>query len=107
MPDNPPDNTNNLLEFLKKLWLPITGFIGAVTSVYNFYQLWLGDQGTVTCFFAGGGLLVLVITLVWVGFSKKTITLKPDKPIGPSRKERVPRYPLWLRIVAWISIIWS
>jgi hypothetical protein len=35
-------------EIISKSWLPIAGFIGAITLAYNFYKLWLGDQSTVT-----------------------------------------------------------
>lgn len=67
-----PENKDGLLEIIKKLWLPVAGFLGAVTLAYNFYQLWLGDQKTVTWFLAGGGMIVLVVVLYWVGFSKVT-----------------------------------
>jgi len=68
MPDKSPNDKDGLLELLKKLWLPVMGFIGAVTLAYNFYQLWLGDQKTVTYITAVVALLVLVVVLgrqVW------------------------------------------
>jgi len=71
-----PEKKDDLLEQLKNLWLPVAGFLGAVTLAYNFYQLWLGDQATVTYFLAGGGLGMLIITLIWVGFSTQKITTK-------------------------------
>ena len=73
MPDKPPDDKDGLLEMLKKLWLPVAGFIGAVTLAYNFYKLWSGDQETVTWFLTSGGMVVLIVVLIWVGFSKKTV----------------------------------
>ena len=75
MPDKPPDDKDSLLELLKKLWLPVAGFIGAVTLAYNFYQLWSGDQTTITYIIGGAGLLVLVIALGWVGFKTKTVEI--------------------------------
>jgi hypothetical protein len=50
MSDEPTKQKDGLLELLKKLWLPVAGFLGAVMLAYNFYQLWLGDQATVTNF---------------------------------------------------------
>ena len=44
MSNKPPDDKDSLLELLKKLWLPVAGFVGAVTLAYNFYQLWLGTR---------------------------------------------------------------
>ena len=102
--DKPPDDKDGLLEMFKKLWLPIAGFLSAITLVYNFYQLWLGDQATITYFLVGGGLSVLVVVLLWIGLSKKTITHDAEKPFDPRSKERVPRYPLKYQWVAWISL---
>ena len=100
-----PDNNNNgLLKLLKKLWLPVAGFIGAVTLAYNFYQLWLGDQATVTYFLAGGGLVVLVIALLWVEFKTDEVEVKFSTPFAPKLKETVHRYPLALRKFARISL---
>jgi tetratricopeptide (TPR) repeat protein len=103
MSDKPPDN-NGLLELLKKLWLPVAGFIGAVTLAYNFYKMWLGDQATVTIVTAGAGLVVIVIVLGWVGFSKKTITHEPGKPFEPKSKESIPRYSPYIRGIAWVIL---
>ncbi len=50
MSDKSPEQKDDLLELLKKLWLPVAGFLGAIMLAYNFYQLWLGDQATVTWF---------------------------------------------------------
>ena len=54
MSDKSPKQKDGLLEFLKKLWLPVAGFLDAITLAYNFYQLWLGDQATVTWFLVEG-----------------------------------------------------
>ena len=40
--------------------------------IYNFYQLWLDSQKTVTYLLAGGGLILIIISLIWVGFRKPT-----------------------------------
>jgi hypothetical protein len=55
MPDKEADEKDGLLELIKKLWLPVAGFLGAVTLAYNFYQLWLGDQAMATWRLAGAG----------------------------------------------------
>jgi hypothetical protein len=46
----PTEQKDGLLELIKKLWLPVAGFLSAVTLAYNFYQLRLGDQASVTWF---------------------------------------------------------
>lgn len=72
-----PEDRDGLLELIKKLWLPIAGFLSAVTTIYSFYQLWLGNQETITWLLAGGGFVLLFVTLVWVGYSTKT-TKRPS-----------------------------
>jgi len=105
MPDKPPDSNNGLLELLKKLWLPVAGFIGAVTLVYNFYQLWLGDQTTVTYVTAGAGLIVLVFVLWWVGFSNRKTTRDAVWPIGANVTDVSPRYGLRYQRYARIFLV--
>ncbi|NOH03700.1 MAG: tetratricopeptide repeat protein [Chloroflexi bacterium] len=73
MSDKESEDKGGLSEFIKKFWLPVAGFLGAVTLAYNFYQLWLGDQRTVTIITGGTGLLILVIVLAWIGFKNKTV----------------------------------
>ena len=96
MSDKPPDDKDNLVELLKKLWLPISGFIGAVTLAYNFYKLWLGDQTTVTYIATGVGLAILVITLAWVGFKTQEVEVKTiatrENQIETIRKEKQPAF---------------
>jgi len=104
MSNKPPDDKDNLMEVLKKIGAPIAGFIGAVTLAYNFYQLWLGDQQTVPYITSGIGLIVLVIVLCWVGFSKRTVYLKVSFPIGAKFPETNHRYPFRIRRVAWFSL---
>lgn len=74
MPDKSPDNKDGLIELIKKLWLPVAGFIGAVTLIYNFYLLWLGDWETITYILAGSGLVLVASILAWLGF-------KPSKNV--------------------------
>lgn len=68
MPDKSPDNKEGLIDLIKKFGSPIAGFIGAVTLIYNFYRLWLGDWETITYLMAGGGLVLVASILAWVGF---------------------------------------
>ena len=100
MSDKLPDGKDGLLELLKKLWLPVAGFIGAVTLAYNFYQLWLENRTTVTYFLAGGGLLILIVALARVVFRRKTITRRSEEPFGRTRTEHIPTYPLRYRRIA-------
>ncbi|MBE0681289.1 MAG: tetratricopeptide repeat protein [Anaerolineales bacterium] len=93
MPDKSPEEKDGLLELIKKLWLPIAGFLGAITLAYNFYQLWLGDQTTITYFTACGGLIVLVIVLGWVRLSKKTV-------VNKKKTKHEPRYSAIYRRIA-------
>lgn len=93
MSDKSPEEKDGLLELIKELWLPVAGFFGAVTLAYNFYKMWLGDRETVTYFTAGGGLLILIIALGWIGFSTKTVTLK-------KKTKSEPRYSITYRRIA-------
>ncbi len=93
MSNKEPEDKDGLLELIKKLWLPVAGFLGAVTLAYNFYKMWLGDQKTVTYFTAGGGLLILLIALGWIGFSKKTVVHK-------KKAKNEPRYSITYRRIA-------
>ena len=104
MSEKLPEEKDGLLELFKKLWLPLAGFIGAVTLAYNFYKLWLGDQSTVTYFFAGGGLIVLVIALGWIGFSTRTIDRALNFPHGATYRETNLRFSLPHRRAAWVGL---
>ena len=102
MSNKSPEQKDGLLELLKKLWLPVAGFLGAITLAYNFYQLWLGDQAGVTWFLAGGGLVVLVVALGCVGFITKAITrvsIPTSKNPNPSPiVEKQPAYPRFYKL---------
>lgn len=106
MSDKAPEQKNGLLELLKNLWLPAAGFLGAVTLAYNFYQSWLGDQATITYFLGGGGLLVLLIALAWVGFKVNRVTHKILLPSGARTvDEKIAAYaPIYQRL-ARISLV--
>lgn len=104
MPDDPQENKASILEVINNLWLPVAGFLGSITLIYNFYQLWIGDQKTVTWFLVGGGLLVVVIALSWIGFSTKKITKQAIWPIGSTITEYQPKFSYVYRRLAWIAL---
>ena len=93
MSDKSPEEKDSLLELIKKLWQPIIGFLGAIIFAYNFYKMWLGDQETVTYFTAGGGLIILIIALGWIGLSTKRVTQK-------KKTKSEPRYSITYRRIA-------
>ena len=105
MSDKPTDDKDGLLELIKKLWLPVAGFLGAVTLAYNFYQLWLGDQETVTYIMAGAGLIVLGIVSGWVKFSKKTVKITRGRSSISNQTERLPRYSPFHQKIAMIGLV--
>src|SRR5215208_779041 len=118
MSDKLPDDKNGVLELLKKLWLPVAGFVGAVTLAYNFYQLWVGDQTTVTYIIVGAGLLVLVIALGWIGFKTKTVEVDSifiDENQAATKKTLtkpayLPKYQKSARValsLVFIAIVWG
>jgi tetratricopeptide (TPR) repeat protein len=102
------DNKDSLPELIKKFWVPIAGFLGAVTLAYNFYQLWRGDQATVTWLLAGGGLLLIFIVSLWIIFKQKSIHIEgiptPKKPNPKPRFEKQPEYSRFHRLVATSSL---
>jgi len=93
----------SLSDLLKKLWAPIAAFLGAVTLVVEFIQLWKGDHATVTWVAAGLGLAGLLIALIWVGFSKmnaKTLLALPER-----YRTRQPRYPKHYKLALLLLIL--
>lgn len=98
MSNEPPDNKDTLLELLKKLWLPLAGFIGGITLIYNFYRLWLEDNTTLTLITAGVVWIVLFIALTWIILGKKAFN-----NIDTNKKE--PRYPFVYRWFALVLLI--
>ncbi len=59
-------------ELIKKIWLPIIGFIGAGRFIYDSIQIWKGDAQTLTWIFAVLGLAVWLLFLGWFSFGKGT-----------------------------------
>ena len=93
---------NQFFEFIKKLWIPVAGFIGAILLIYQLIQIWKGDTQTVTWVIAIVGLSIWLIFLGWVGFSNSTAYRKAVWPIGATIKETAPNYnPFW----QWIARI--
>ena len=87
----PSPGLDKFFEWVKQLWAPITGFIGATTLIGKFIELWKGDQTTYTWITAILGFSVLFLALIWVGFSqtdstKRIILLNENKIFYP-------RYP--------------
>ncbi len=83
MSDKSTEEKDGLPELIKKVWLPVAGFLGAVTLAYNFYQLWLGDQATITFIIAGSGLFLLIVVLGWIGFGYHITIQKKQKRKEP------------------------
>jgi hypothetical protein len=79
------DKPDNLWDILKKFWAPITGFIGAVVTVVQFIDLLQGNRDTVSLVTATLGITAIIVSLIFVGFSKI------PSPIFSSRQ--IPRYP--------------
>lgn len=104
MSDKKPENNDGLLEIIKNLWLPVAGFLGAITLAYNFYQLWLGDQETVTWFLTVGGMAVLIVLLFFIIFRKKHIKIAGFLPFDAPRIEVSYYYPKHLRKISLLFI---
>ena len=104
MSDKSPEERDGLMGLLKKLWLPVAGFLGAVTLAYNFYKLWLGDQATVVYFLAGSGLLILLTSLIWVTLGKKTTYQPSSFPLGATYIDVSPRFDRPFRRIAWVAL---
>ena len=64
-PKDDPDNKNSFVEFVKRLWIPVAGFIGAILLIYQLVQIWQGDTQITTWITALTGLIVWVVFLVW------------------------------------------
>lgn len=90
------DFTSNIGEWSKKIWAPVAFIIGAVLLIYQFVQIWRGDQ-TTTWITTIVLYLALVISLVLVAFSKE------DSPIQleTETKRRIPRYPKVYKPARW------
>lgn len=105
MSDKLPDEKDSLTETFKKLLAPIAGFMGVVTLIYNFYKLWLENQGTVTYITAILGLTTTLAISGWVGFSMQITTRPAVWPMGVVIKEKHPRYSASSRLISRIIFI--
>lgn len=81
--NDPSNNQSNFSEWVKNLWAPIAGMVGAITLVVKFIQLWQGDQSTVTLVTAIIGAALILLGLLWLALSRKAFEvpdfLSPDK----------------------------
>ena len=86
------------LEFLQKFWPPIVALLGAGALIYGYYQLWSGDQSILTWSLTGGGLLVLIVSLAFAGFSQKTATQKAGwtNPLFEDQHRKIARFAFGL-----------
>jgi len=74
------ENLLKLIEWIKRIWIPVAGFIGAITLIVQFVELWRGNQAIVIWVTASLSLIILILLLVWVGFSKSGNTNKLSLP---------------------------
>jgi tetratricopeptide (TPR) repeat protein len=99
MTDKPPEQKDNSpFELLKHLLPPAIGFLSAAILIYNFYQLWLGNQAPITYFGIGGGLLILMIALAWVGFKVNNSTPNVLLPDDATATKKMPIYQFIARV---------
>ncbi len=92
---HPSSKSVDFFDLAKQLWAPIAGFIGGVILIGKFIELWKGDQTTYTWATAISGFLVLLLALIWVGFSQSD---RPNRLILPNEhKIFQPRYPSLFR----------
>ena len=70
---DPSQKRSNLSDIIQSLWAPVAGFAGAVTLVVQVIQLWRGDQATVTYVATGLGFILVLIVMIWVGFSQENL----------------------------------
>lgn len=93
------------METLKKIWAPVAGFIGAVTLVVQFIQLWKGDQATVTYVFTSLGGILILVGLFWVGIGRKSYEvpnfIEPGKTIVKSDWQ----YTKKIRYLAYMGLL--
>ncbi len=64
------DNLSKLIEWLKNIWVPIIGFISAITVVVQFIELWQGNQTVVAWTVTVLGIIILVSSLIWIGYGR-------------------------------------
>lgn len=93
------------METLKKLWAPIAGFIGAVTLVVEFIQLWKGDQADVTYAFTGLSIALIIFGLLWVGLSRKTYEVPDFIEFGKTKVKKDWQYAKNFRYLAFAGLL--
>jgi len=98
---------SNLSDFIKSLWAPITGLLGAVAAIMQFIQLWKGDQATVTYIVSGLGAASVIVSLLWVGLSKRTHEVPDFVNIGKTKVKSDWRYTRFYRLLAYSGLIIS
>ncbi len=97
MGEKPPEK--GIIEKIKAIWLPVAGLMGAVTTVFQFVELWRGDQATVTWVVTGLGFAILLVSLSWVGFSREKLDNKiATLTLYRSRQSRYPKFHKLARI---------
>lgn len=62
---------NNFFEFIKNFWLPISGFIGAVSLFIELFQKWDENAQRVIIAIGFVGLGVMLLALWWVSYRTK------------------------------------
>src|SRR5688572_26035062 len=82
-----------LIDLLKELWLPITGFISAIILISQFAQLWRGDFDVYTFVALLLSMCIVLASLIFVGFSKI-----PSPVLSGRLIYRYPSYVLPARI---------
>ncbi len=87
------ENLLKLIEWLKRIWIPVAETIGAIMLIVQFIELWGGNQAIVTWVTASLSLIILVLLLAWVGFSKSGNTDKLSLPTNyNSHSMQFPRF---------------
>lgn len=91
----------SLTNLVKQIWTPIAGFLGLVTLLYQFVRIWRDNQSIITWTLFSFAIILLNLSLTWIGFSvvKSNLLL----PSGVSI-ERF-RFGLMPRRVARISLV--
>ena len=92
------------IDGLKKVWAVVAAVIGAVTSIAAFIQLWQGQRDTILWIIEIASLLIIILFLVFIGFSKKQATVLV---IGskPSYLDRYPQFKNSARVLLVLTLV--